>query len=172
MAKKSAAKPEKATKTVKKKTPSKAATGKKKAAKASAKKAVPAKKTAAPKKKTGPAAPSKTHKSAKAAKITASRKKQASKAPKKQTGTKTVSGRLNIQQVQEVEDAKQLLMLAIKDLISKGKAQGYLTYSEIHDVLPEGMLSSEQIDETLMVFDEYDRTHRRQGRQKESPHLS
>jgi RNA polymerase primary sigma factor len=54
-----------------------------------------------------------------------------------------------------VEDAKQLLMLAIKDLISKGKAQGYLTYSEIHDVLPEGMLSSEQIDETLMVFDEY-----------------
>ncbi len=156
MAKKTAAKPEKTTKTKKKTSPSQAATGKKKTAKSTAKKTAPAKKTTVPKKKAGPSAPSKIIKTAKTAKKAASPKKQAPKAPKKQTSPKTGSGRPSIQAVQEVEDAKQVLMLAVKELISKGKAQGYLTYSEIHDVLPEGMLSSEQIDETLMVFDEYE----------------
>ena len=45
---------------------------------------------------------------------------------------------------------------ALKELISKGKKQGYLTYDEINAVLPENMLSSEQIDESLMIFDDYD----------------
>jgi RNA polymerase primary sigma factor len=41
----------------------------------------------------------------------------------------------------------------IKTLLTKGKKQGYLTYDEINVVLPEDMLSPEQIDDTLMLFD-------------------
>ncbi len=42
------------------------------------------------------------------------------------------------------------------ELISKGKEQGYLTYDQISEVLPEEMMSPEQIDETLMWFDDLD----------------
>ncbi len=42
----------------------------------------------------------------------------------------------------------------INELIKKGREQGYLTYDEINQVLPDEALSSEQIDETLMIFDE------------------
>ena len=41
---------------------------------------------------------------------------------------------------------------ALKELISKGKKQGCLTYSEINEALPEELLSSDQIDNTLMLF--------------------
>lgn len=41
---------------------------------------------------------------------------------------------------------------AIKILLAKGKKQGYLTYDEINELLPEDMLYPEQIDETLMLF--------------------
>jgi len=41
---------------------------------------------------------------------------------------------------------------AIKTLLAKGKKQGYLTYDEINELLPEDMLYPEQIDETLMLF--------------------
>lgn len=40
----------------------------------------------------------------------------------------------------------------LKELISKGKEQGYLTYDEINDVLPEKMLSVNQIDDTLIML--------------------
>jgi RNA polymerase primary sigma factor len=43
---------------------------------------------------------------------------------------------------------------AIKTLLTKGKKQGFLTYDEINEVLPEDMLSPDQIDETLMLFDD------------------
>jgi len=43
---------------------------------------------------------------------------------------------------------------ALKELISKGKEQGYLSYEEINCLLPEDMLSPEQIDETLIMFDD------------------
>ncbi len=42
------------------------------------------------------------------------------------------------------------------ELVSKGKEQGYLTYDQISEVLPEEMMSPEQIDETLMWFDDLD----------------
>ncbi len=45
---------------------------------------------------------------------------------------------------------------ALKLLISKGKDQGYLTYEEINGVLPEESLSPDQLDQTLMIFDELD----------------
>jgi RNA polymerase primary sigma factor len=45
---------------------------------------------------------------------------------------------------------------ALTALITKGKKQGHLTYKEINAALPEEMLSSDQIDETLMLFDDLD----------------
>ena len=44
----------------------------------------------------------------------------------------------------------------LKDLVFKGKQQGFLTYNEIQNVLPEEMLSLGQIDETLIMFDNHD----------------
>ena len=42
----------------------------------------------------------------------------------------------------------------IQDLLAKGKKQGFLTYDEINNVLPEDMLSPDMIDDTLMLFDD------------------
>ncbi|MFO7837871.1 MAG: RNA polymerase sigma factor region1.1 domain-containing protein, partial [Desulfosalsimonadaceae bacterium] len=44
----------------------------------------------------------------------------------------------------------------IEELVNKGKKQGYLTYDQISEVLPEEMMSPEQLDETLMWFDDLD----------------
>jgi RNA polymerase primary sigma factor len=44
----------------------------------------------------------------------------------------------------------------LKQLITKGKKQGYLTYEELNNALPDGDVSAEQIDEMMMVFDELD----------------
>jgi len=49
---------------------------------------------------------------------------------------------------------KKVDKTAIAELLSKGKKQGYLTYDEINELLPEDMLSPDQIDETLMLFDD------------------
>ncbi|MBF0102195.1 MAG: RNA polymerase sigma factor RpoD [Desulfobacterales bacterium] len=45
---------------------------------------------------------------------------------------------------------------AIKELIEKGKERGCLNYDEINAVLPDDLLSADQIDETLMMFNELD----------------
>ncbi len=45
---------------------------------------------------------------------------------------------------------------ALKELIAKGREQGSLTYDEINEVLPNEMMSSEMIDDTLMMFDDLD----------------
>jgi RNA polymerase primary sigma factor len=49
---------------------------------------------------------------------------------------------------------KSITKKAIMELLAKGKRQGYLTYDEINEMLPEDMLSPEQIDETFMMFDD------------------
>ncbi len=41
-------------------------------------------------------------------------------------------------------------------LISLGKEKGFLTFDEVNDNLPEDMISSDQMDEVLMMFDEMD----------------
>jgi RNA polymerase primary sigma factor len=43
-----------------------------------------------------------------------------------------------------------------KRLISLGKEKGFLTFDELNDNLPEDMISSDQIDEVMMMFDEMD----------------
>ena len=50
---------------------------------------------------------------------------------------------------------KKIPKKTLEKLISKGKQQGFLTYDEINTALPDDMLS-EQIDETLMMFDDHD----------------
>ncbi|MCF8110757.1 MAG: RNA polymerase sigma factor RpoD [Desulfobacteraceae bacterium] len=54
------------------------------------------------------------------------------------------------------DEAKKVQKEKFNELISKGKEQGYLTYDQISEVLPEEMMSPEQIDETLMWFDDLD----------------
>jgi len=58
--------------------------------------------------------------------------------------------------VKKRKSTKKISKKALKDLISKGKKQGYLTYDEINKALPDAMLSLEQIDDTLIMFDDHD----------------
>ena len=44
----------------------------------------------------------------------------------------------------------------IKKLISVGKKRGYLTYEELNEALPNDIVSSDQVDEMIMMFDELD----------------
>jgi RNA polymerase primary sigma factor len=44
----------------------------------------------------------------------------------------------------------------VKQLISQGKEKGYLTYKEVNDILPPDMVSSEQLDDLMLLFDELD----------------
>jgi RNA polymerase primary sigma factor len=55
-----------------------------------------------------------------------------------------------------MNNEKKVDTQALTELITRGKKQGHLTYDEINAVLPDEMLSSDQIDETLMMFDELD----------------
>lgn len=54
----------------------------------------------------------------------------------------------------EREKDKKVSRKAIQELLSRGRRQGFLTYDEINQVLPDEMLTPEQIDETLMLFDD------------------
>ncbi len=50
--------------------------------------------------------------------------------------------------------AKDKVREEIKDLIQLGKERGFLTYSDINEALPENVVSADQIDTVLAVFDE------------------
>jgi len=52
--------------------------------------------------------------------------------------------------------AKEVELDELKRLISLGKEKGYLTYKEVNDALPPEIVSSEQIDDMMMLFDEMD----------------
>jgi len=73
----------------------------------------------------------------------AGKKKTAKRSTKKEVAKKSAAVKKN--------DAKATPK-AIKTLLTKGKKQGYLTYDEINELLPEDMLYPDQIDETLMLF--------------------
>ncbi|MGE4595112.1 MAG: RNA polymerase sigma factor RpoD [Gammaproteobacteria bacterium] len=45
---------------------------------------------------------------------------------------------------------------ALQDLIMKGKERGYLTYSEINDMLPEDLLTPEQVEPIVSILEELD----------------
>jgi len=76
---------------------------------------------------------------------------------KKDSGKKKIAKRSTKKEVTKKSAAakkspKKATPKAIKILLTKGKKQGYLTYDEINELLPEDMLYPEQIDETLMLF--------------------
>lgn len=54
----------------------------------------------------------------------------------------------------EPRTEKNINKETLRALISKGKTRGYLSYDEINGALPDDMLSPDQIDETLIMFDD------------------
>jgi RNA polymerase primary sigma factor len=42
----------------------------------------------------------------------------------------------------------------IKELIAKGKEQGYLTYSEVNDHLPDGIVDPEQVEDIISMIND------------------
>ena len=49
---------------------------------------------------------------------------------------------------------KENAQAKIKELITKGKEQGYLTYAEVNDHLPDGIIDSDQIEDIIgMITD-------------------
>lgn len=47
---------------------------------------------------------------------------------------------------------KQNQSSRIKELIARGKEQGYLTYTEVNDHLPDGVVDAEQVEEIISVI--------------------
>ena len=47
---------------------------------------------------------------------------------------------------------------ALQNLILVGKEQGYLTYSEINDILPQDLLTPEQVEPIVTILEELDIT--------------
>ena len=42
----------------------------------------------------------------------------------------------------------------IRELIVKGKEQGYLTYAEVNDHLPDGMVDTDQVEEIIATIND------------------
>ncbi len=47
---------------------------------------------------------------------------------------------------------KKAQQSSLKDLIAKGKEQGFLTYAEVNDHLPEGIVDPEQVEEIIAMI--------------------
>jgi RNA polymerase primary sigma factor len=58
--------------------------------------------------------------------------------------------------VSKAENSKKGNKSSFEDLVSKGKSQGFITYEELNEELSENVISLEQIDETLMLFNDQD----------------
>ena len=44
----------------------------------------------------------------------------------------------------------------VKQLIDIGKEKGFLTFDEVNEALPQDLLSSDQLDNVLTMFDDLD----------------
>ena len=86
------------------------------------------------------------------------------KTDKKNTGDPKAKKTKKARKVKQAKSAKETPQKkttkksksALRELIEKGQAQGYLTYSEINKGLPKDMLTPDQLDDTLLVFDDND----------------
>jgi RNA polymerase primary sigma factor len=96
------------------------------------------------------------------AKTKSNKKKAPAAAPKQPAPAKAKRSVKEIKKTGQAEgtapkqDKKQITQQAVKNLLSKGKKQGYLTYDEINELLPDDLLTGEQLDETLLLFDDND----------------
>ncbi|MCB0309295.1 MAG: RNA polymerase sigma factor RpoD [Bdellovibrionales bacterium] len=52
------------------------------------------------------------------------------------------------------EDEKDISL--VKNLIDSGKEKGYLTYEEVNEVLPQDVVTSDQLDDIMIMFGEMD----------------
>ena len=52
--------------------------------------------------------------------------------------------------------SKEEKLEEVKHLISLGKEKGFLTYEELNNALPADILSSEQLDNIMVMFGEMD----------------
>ena len=77
------------------------------------------------------------------------KKTAAKKTPKRAKSKKAAPKVSAAQAVENRDGALKISKKALKDLISKGTKQGYLTYDEINEVLPEDALSAEQIEDAF-----------------------
>ena len=90
-------------------------------------------------------------------KATTRKGKAAPKAEKaKAASKKPAAAAKETQATPPEENGKEAVIKALEALVAKGKSQGFLTYKEINQILPEEFMSPDQIDDTLMMFDEYD----------------
>ena len=89
---------------------------------------------------------------AKASNKKAAAKKQIAKKPVKRPVKKPAKKTVAKKSAANKKSVNKTTPKAIKTLLSRGKKQGFLTYDEINETLPEDLLSPEQIDETLMLF--------------------
>jgi len=85
----------------------------------------------------------------------AGRKALPKKVNEKQKSAKSVSGKTSPKKADALQEKTEKANKKIlKNLILKGRKQGCLTYDEINVAFPDDILSPEQIDETLVIFDE------------------
>ena len=71
------------------------------------------------------------------------------KAPPKMKKTQAKTSKSKPEKNLAIKNQKKL-----KTLITKGKKQGFLTYEEINELIPDGKVSADQIDNTLILFGE------------------
>ncbi len=84
------------------------------------------------------------------------KKTAAKKKPIQKKSKKAAPKAIDMKAIEKRIGTLKISKKTVKALISKGTKQGYLTYDEINAVLPEDALSAEQIEETLMLFDDHD----------------
>jgi RNA polymerase primary sigma factor len=80
-------------------------------------------------------------------------KKTKSRTPNRvQPAKKTSPGKP--QELREI--ASGINRKALTQLIKKGSQQGYLTYDQINEILPDDVMTPDQIEETLLLFQDHD----------------
>ena len=120
--------------------------------------AIKSRKRASKKKVSAPATAAKAEKSVKKTekprqkKATTGKKRTKAKGEKKPVMTKAKKTAAKTKKQNDALAIKN--HKALQDLIEDGKEKGFLTYEQINSQLPDDMLSAEQIDNTLMMFDD------------------
>ena len=84
--------------------------------------------------------------------------KKDQKAPTQKATSKVKKAQQKISQTKSKKNLAIKNQRKLKTLITKGKKQGYLTYEEINELIPDGKVSAEQIDNTLIMLSEMDIT--------------
>ena len=84
--------------------------------------------------------------------------KKGHKAPTQKATSKVKKAQQKISQTKSKKNLAIKNQRKLKTLITKGKKQGYLTYEEINELIPDGKVSAEQIDNTLIMLSEMDIT--------------